>query len=82
MPATPKLDKAQIKRIAAFLRDVHEILQDGDGDAALRLHLGAHYAYANDYLCTRDSAKSGGANSLFSLANRSWLESKYGRESP
>lgn len=44
-----------------------------DGDT-----VAAHYAYTNDYLCTRDTAKSGGADSVFSAENRAWLESKYG----
>ena len=33
------IDKAEIKQIAAFLRDVHEDLCERDGDTALRLHL-------------------------------------------
>ena len=45
----------------------------GDGDT-----VAAHYAYENDYVYTRDVAKSGGANSVFSLKNRAWLESNYG----
>jgi hypothetical protein len=44
-----------------------------DGDA-----VAAHYAYENDYVCTRDIGKSGGADSVFSPKNRAWLESKYG----
>jgi hypothetical protein len=44
-----------------------------DGDA-----VASHYAYENDYICTRDIAKSGGQDSVFSQKNRAWLESKYG----
>ena len=44
-----------------------------DGDA-----VAAHFAYGNDYLCTRDIAKSAGSRSVFSPANRLWLEQKYG----
>jgi hypothetical protein len=44
-----------------------------DGDA-----VAAHYGYANDYICTRDIAKSGGPDSVFSPKNRAWLESRYG----
>lgn len=44
-----------------------------DGDA-----VAAHFAYGNDYICTRDVAKSGGQDSVFSIKNRAWLESKYG----
>ena len=38
----------------------------------------AHYAYGNDYVCTRDIAKAAGNNSVFSAVNRTWLEQKYG----
>jgi hypothetical protein len=44
-----------------------------DGDA-----VAAHYAYENDYICTRDIGESGGIDSVFSQKNRAWLESKYG----
>jgi hypothetical protein len=44
-----------------------------DGDA-----VAAHYAYENDYICTRDVAKNSGIDSVFSSQNRAWLESKYG----
>lgn len=44
-----------------------------DGDA-----VSAHYAYKNDYVCTRDVAKAAGSNSVFSAANRKWLEQRYG----
>ncbi|QIT54492.1 hypothetical protein HC341_04225 [Aquisalimonas sp. 2447] len=44
-----------------------------DGDA-----ISAHYAYGNDYVCTRDIAKAAGNNSVFSAANRTWLEQRYG----
>jgi hypothetical protein len=33
------MDKAEVKQIADFLNDVHEGLCEGDGDAAMRLHL-------------------------------------------
>jgi hypothetical protein len=36
-----------------------------DGNA-----VAAHYAYENDYICTRDIAKSGGVNSVFAPKNR------------
>ena len=44
-----------------------------DGDA-----ISAHYAYGNDYVCTRDIAKSAGNSSVFSAANRTWLEKRFG----
>ena len=44
-----------------------------DGDM-----VSAHVAYQNHYICTRDTAKAAGANSVFSSANRLWLEKDYG----
>jgi hypothetical protein len=44
-----------------------------DGDM-----VSAHVAYQNHYICTRDTAKAAGLNSVFSPANRLWLESDYG----
>lgn len=44
-----------------------------DGDT-----VAAHYAYTNDYLCTRDTAKSAGSPSVFSASNREWLRQNYG----
>ena len=38
----------------------------------------AHVAYQNHYICTRDAAKAAGSNSVFSPANRVWLERDYG----
>ena len=37
----------------------------------------AHVAYGNHYICTRDMAKSAGQKSVFSPANRIWLERDY-----
>jgi len=44
-----------------------------DGDT-----VAAHYAYSNDYLCTRDTAKSAGGISVFSASSRKWLRQDYG----
>ncbi len=44
-----------------------------DGDT-----ISAHVAYGNQYVCTRDSAKAAGQNSVFSPNNRVWLEKEYG----
>lgn len=44
-----------------------------DGDT-----VSAHVTYGNHYICTRDSAKAAGQNSVFSLSNRVWLEKVYG----
>lgn len=44
-----------------------------DGDT-----VAAHIAYKNDYLCTRDAAKSAGSLSVFSASNREWLHNSYG----
>jgi hypothetical protein len=46
-----------------------------DGDM-----VSAHVAYKNHYICTRDSAKAAGQNSVFSQANRTWLNRDYGVE--
>ncbi len=37
----------------------------------------AHVAYQNHYICTRDTAKAAGENSVFSTKNRLWLEKDY-----
>jgi endonuclease YncB( thermonuclease family) len=47
-----------------------------DGDT-----VALHYAYGNDYVCTRDVAKSAGEESVFSSANMIFLERKYGIKS-
>lgn len=44
-----------------------------DGDM-----VSAHVAYKNHYICTKDVAKGAGINSVFSQANRFWLERDYG----
>jgi hypothetical protein len=44
-----------------------------DGDT-----IAAHVAYENHYFCTRDLAKAAGSDSVFSSANRSWIEKDYG----
>lgn len=44
-----------------------------DGDM-----VSAHVAYQNHYICTRDTAKAAGSNSVFSPSNRVWLERDYG----
>lgn len=44
-----------------------------DGDM-----VSAHVAYQNHYICTSDTAKAAGANSVFSVTNRIWLEKDYG----
>ncbi len=44
-----------------------------DGDM-----VSTHVAYQNHWICTRDVAKGAGANSVFSAANRAWLERDYG----
>ena len=44
-----------------------------DGDT-----VAAHYAYGNDYICTRDIAKSGGPDSVFAPKNRIWLKQRFG----
>lgn len=44
-----------------------------DGDM-----VAAHVAYQNHYICTRDTAKAAGSNSVFSPPNRAWLERDYG----
>lgn len=44
-----------------------------DGDM-----VSAHVAYQNHYICTRDTAKAAGSNSVFSPSNRAWLERDYG----
>jgi len=55
-------DAAIIKAIAEW----------ADGDA-----VAAHYAYVNDYFCTRDAAKAAGVNSVLSPANRTWLSQNF-----
>lgn len=44
-----------------------------DGDM-----VAAHVAYQNHYICTRDTAKAAGENSVCSASNRLWLEKDYG----
>lgn len=44
-----------------------------DGDM-----VSAHVGYQNHYVCTRDTAKAAGSNSVFSPSNRAWLERDYG----
>jgi len=66
IPLSPDSDETAVSKAVA---------EWADGDA-----VAAHYAYGNDYICTRDVAKSGGPDSVFSLKNREWLESKYGVE--
>lgn len=62
--AAPDLEEGSIAKAVA---------EWADGDA-----VSAHYAYGNDYVCTRDIAKAAGNNSVFSAANRTWLEQSYG----
>jgi hypothetical protein len=58
---------AQDKEIASA------VAEWADGDM-----VSAHVAYQNNYICTRDAAKGAGKNSVFSEANRTWLEKEYG----
>ncbi|MEQ9169268.1 MAG: hypothetical protein RLO12_23645 [Fulvivirga sp.] len=50
------------------------IAEWADGDS-----VAAHIAYKNDFFCTRDLAKKAGQRSIFSSANRNWIEAKYGK---
>jgi hypothetical protein len=55
-------DNAIIKAVAEW----------ADGDA-----VAAHYAYDNNYFCTRDTAKAAGVNSVLSPTNRNWLSQNF-----
>jgi len=60
---SPECETGNIKKAVA---------EWADGDS-----IAAHLAYKNDFFCTRDIGKSGGAKSVLSSKNRKWLEAKY-----
>ena len=59
--------------------DVHEenavkraVAEWADGDS-----VAAHIGYGIDFFCTEDSGKSAGANSIFNVENRAWLNQHF-----